>query len=105
MVSTSGSSGILWNIDQNVVTGNLDRKRGNSHFGIIVVGAGAAIELPGVPGASEITPVDRALSERSTTMRTGSGQRVNAAFHVADRVAFFSDGGLRHRAGGEPGQR
>src|SRR5207237_3052467 len=103
IVSTSGSSGMLRNIDQNVVAGDLDRKRGNFNFGIVVVGARAAIELPGVPGAGETTAVDCALAERSTTMRTRSGQRVNTAIHVANRVAFFSDGDLRHRAGREPG--
>src|SRR5260370_39237404 len=55
IVSTSGSSGMLRNIDQNVVTRNLNRKRGNFNFGVIVIGAGAAIELPGVPGAGEVT--------------------------------------------------
>src|SRR5436309_5040542 len=96
IVSTSGSSGMLRNIDQNIVTGNLNRKRGNLHFRVIVVGARAAIELPGVPGAGETTAVDCALSERSTTMRTSSGQRMNAAIHAANRVAFLSDGGLHH---------
>src|ERR1700681_2203868 len=44
IVSTSGSSGILRNIDQNVVTGDLNRKRGNSNFGIVGVGARAVID-------------------------------------------------------------
>src|SRR5580704_5487927 len=58
IVSTSGSSGILRNIDQNIVTGNLDRKRDDFHLCVVVVNAGAAIELPGMPGAGEITAVD-----------------------------------------------
>src|SRR6266571_4217770 len=77
----------LGNINHDVVTGDLRRKRSDLDGGVVIVLAGAAIELPGVPGTGEVRAVDGPLSQRSAAVRTGSRERVNAAIHIADGEA------------------
>src|SRR5437016_9097282 len=105
MVSTSGNSGMLGNINQDVVTGDLRRKRGDLDGVVVIVLAGAAIELPGVPGTGEVRAVNGPLSQRSAAVRAGSRERVNAAIHIADGEAVLSDRGFHYRPGRELRQR
>src|SRR5207245_621615 len=90
MVSTSGSSGILRDIDQDVVTGDLHGKSRDHDGRVVIVRAATAIELPGVPGTGEIDAVDRSLSQRPAAMRAGSVERVDSALHIADGVTVAS---------------
>src|SRR5882724_571281 len=101
MVSTSGSSGILGNVDQDIVASDLCRERRDPDRGVVIVLARAAVELPGVPGAGEMGAVDGSLSQRSALMGAGSGERVYPSFDVANGVALFSERGFHHRPGGE----
>src|SRR5438105_1711569 len=91
IVSTSGSCGILRNVDQNIVTGELDRKRRDRDSGMVIVRASQAVELPGVPWTREIGAIHCPLSEGPASMRAGSCERVDAAVHVADRVTILPD--------------
>src|SRR5438552_6829194 len=86
MVSTSGSSGMLGDIDQNLVAGDLNREGSHPHGRIVIVCASAAVELPGVPRAGEIRSVDRALPEGPAVMRARPGERTDAAIDVAERI-------------------
>src|SRR5882724_2286910 len=101
MVSTSGSSGMLGNVDQDIVASDLCRERRDPDRGVVIVLASAAVELPGVPGAGEMGAVDGSLSQRSALMGAGSGERVYPSFDVANGVALFSERGFHHRPGGE----
>src|SRR5439155_2948344 len=87
IVSTSGSSGMLRNIDQDIVPHHLDPEGRDDNLRIVIVRARAAIEFPGVPGAGQLAAVDGALSQRPAAMRAGSGQRVDGALHIANRIA------------------
>src|ERR1051326_9260056 len=58
MVSTSGSSGMRRDMDQDVVGGDLHRKGTDDDGWVVIACAGAAIEFPGVPGTGETAAVD-----------------------------------------------
>src|SRR5258708_37205475 len=105
MVSTSGSSGMLGNIDQDVVAGELRRKCGDLDSGVVIMFACAAIELPGVPRTGEVRAVDGPLSQRSAAVRTSSRERVDAAIDIANGEAVFSDRRFHHRSGWKLRQR
>src|SRR5260370_32844357 len=96
MVSTSGSSGMLGNINQDVVAGDLRRERGDPDRGVVIVLARAAIELPGVPGTGEVRAVNGPLSQGSAAVRTSSRERMDAALDIANGEAVFSDRRFHH---------
>src|SRR5207248_7334972 len=98
MVSTSGSSGMLRDVDQNVVANYLNRKGSHLHGGIVIMSARATVEFPGVPWTGEILAVDCALSERPALMRARSGKRMDPSLDIADRVPLVAQRGLRDRA-------
>src|ERR1022692_4335370 len=98
-VSTSGSSGTLGHLDQNVVALHLHCVGGDAPGGIVVVFARDAIELPQVVRANHAAVVNLALAQRATAMQANPAQCTDSPTHVANGVGSFPHHAFHHRAG------
>jgi len=103
-VSTSGSSGTLGELDQDVVTGHPHRERLDLFGGIEIVRPSGAVPLPGVPGTHDKVAVDGALPQWTAAMRAGAVQRGDASGDVTDSVNGIAGGDFCYGAGGQLGE-
>jgi len=77
---------MLRKIQQDIAALDLDRETLDDDVGIEIVGAGAAIEFPGVPGAHQRLSVQSSVAERSASVGAEAVESVQFAVHVANGV-------------------
>src|SRR5437773_3210024 len=90
-VSTSGSSGTGFRIEQDIVAFRLHGEPIQLDRGIVIVLACSAIIRPLVPRTNHQVFLQRALPDGTAGMRTNSRERMQFAIGVADRVRVVSD--------------
>src|SRR5579863_438109 len=98
-VSTSGSSGTLRHVEQDIVAFHLDSEGRDFLVGIEIVGAGLAVPLPAVPWAHHVVAVESALPQRTAAMQAGAAKGGHASADVAESIQIVADGDFGDRTG------
>src|SRR3989442_777407 len=103
-VSTSGSSGTLRHLEEDVVALDAHFKNGNPLGGAVIVLAGTAVEFPQMIGANHAPIVDLTLPQRAAPMNTNAAESADFAARVADGIGMLVHQHFGHgirRQGGE----
>src|SRR6266404_1611073 len=88
-VSTSGSSGTLGDLEEDVVALDAHIESGNTPGRVVIVLPGAAIEFPQMIGANHAPIVDLTLPQRAALMNTNAAERADFAARVADGIGVL----------------
>src|SRR5262245_27304282 len=90
-VSTSGSSGTLRNLEENLVAFYAHFKSGHALGSVVIVLAGTAVEFPQMIRTNHSPIVDLPLSQRPSLMNTNAAQRTDFTARVADGIRIITD--------------
>ena len=85
-------------IDVDAVGAEFDGVGLETDTGVEVVRAGAAVELPGVPGAYDGSSVERAVGEGAAGVGAGSIKGMELAINIAEQEAGIAANDFMHLA-------
>src|SRR5947199_1375257 len=85
-VSTSGSSGTLRHLEEDVVAFDAHFKSGNAFGRVVIVLTRTAVEFPQMIGTNHAPIVDLTLPQRAALMNTNAAESADFAACVADGI-------------------